>query len=187
MVSEPIVVLFKAKGCKYCDVLMSYWDKVVLAIKQVYPKMRFTVLTVNSMSDFDPNTIPNGMRMYRRWFPMTLLVPGHIWDRAMADVGPSSTVEIVDGVQVFNGEIVGKTVNQNIRYDARNQSGYASWIQEALRKPEFIRAQNSPGPVIPNHYADIMEPVETPKIVKHEANSCGLNLVSRYHRPSRRI
>lgn len=195
--SEPVVVLIKSKHCSHCLRLEAIWDKVMVAIKQVYPKMRFASFMLTDPSVFDETVLPSGLKAYRRWFPMTLLVPGMIWDQAMANIRPNSNVEIKDGVQIFNGIMSDGVLNMNMVYDGRSPSGYVSWIRDVIKNENFTRVQNAQGnqaqmftpQFTQSLITPIVEPVveTTSKIVKHPVSTCGLNLGSRHGRPYRRF
>ena len=82
---EPTVVLYKSNICRHCTALSSIWDtppnkdedSVVTALKKVYPKLRFYILTAkDNTGKFDENVAPKDLIRYGKWYPMILLIPG---------------------------------------------------------------------------------------------------------------
>lgn len=152
-VHEPVLVLYKSNGCRYCALLTNIWDtppargedSIVMALKKVYPKLRiFVVTSGDNRGQFDFNTAPKGLLKYNQWFPMILLVPGTMWDNAMAKLGPDNDVPLIDGVQILNavwkdGKL---TLDTKPAYDIRKPGDFGRWLAEALENPDFKRVQS---------------------------------------------
>lgn len=156
-VAEPIVVLYKSSACRHCTKLSEIWDKppgkdedsVTAALKKVYPKLRFYVLTAkDNTGKFDENTAPKDLIRYGKWFPMTLLIPGRLWDEAMSKLGPKNDVVLVDGVQIMNGRLDNGSPAYVQRYDIRKPSDFGEWLKDALNNEDFKRVQNGPSSAI---------------------------------------
>ena len=154
---EPTLVFYKSMSCHHCDKLSKIWetppkpgeDSVVSALKKVYPNLRFATVTAkDNTGKFDENLAPKDLIRYGRWFPSILLVPGRLWDAAMAKLGPKNDVKLIDGVQVMNGYIdaTGELKNQN-KYDVRIPSRFGDWLAEALKNEDFKKVQNGTGPI----------------------------------------
>jgi hypothetical protein len=151
--SDPIVVLYKSNSCFHCNSLSEIWDKssggndsVVDALKKVYPKLRFFVLTSKDNSGkFDENTAPKDLKRYGRWYPMVLLIPGKVWDTAMSKLGPKSEAQILEGVQIMNGYLKNGQPEILQKYDTKKPSEFAKWLKDSLENEDFKKVQNSNG------------------------------------------
>lgn len=151
-ISEPIVILYKSKTCSHCTNLTNIWDDVTAALKSVYPKIRFYVLTCNDKTGaFNENIAPKSLIKYAKWFPMIFLVPGKIWDIAMANLGPKNPIEIKEGVQIMNAEWDDSKDDFRYapKYDIRKPGEFARWLRVALENEDFKRVQTGTEVVIP--------------------------------------
>lgn len=155
---EPVVVFYKSKTCGHCKRLEAKWGKetdtdnstVLGAMKKVYPKIRtFVVSSNDSRGAFDENVVPSDLRRWGKWYPMILLVPGRVWDNAMATLGPKNSATIVDGVQIFNGT---KGNNGELtyvqKYNTQQPEDFAKWLVDSMNNEEFKKHQNDSGAVI---------------------------------------
>lgn len=150
MSAEPILVLYKSSMCRHCSSLSAIWDtppnkdedSVSSALKKVYPKLRFYVVTAkDNTGKFDENTAPKDLIRYGKWFPMILLVPGRLWDEAMSKLGPKNDVKLVDGVQIMNGKLDNGVPKYVQEYDIRRPSEFGRWLEKALNDDEFKKVQ----------------------------------------------
>lgn len=154
-ISEPVVVLYKSSACTHCRNLTNIWDDVTAALKSIYPKLRFYVLTSNdNTGKFDENVAPKYLIRYGKWFPMILLVPGKVWDAAMSNLGPKNPIEIKEGVQVINAAWDKDDLKYIQKYDIRKPAEFTKWLKDSLENEEFKRIQASgptqpSGPVVP--------------------------------------
>jgi len=147
---EPVVVLYKSSACRHCQNLTNIWDSVTLALKKVYPKLRFHVLSAkDNTGKFDENTAPKDLIRYGKWFPMILLVPGKIWDVAMANLGPKNPFEIKDGVQMLNASWDNGELKFVQKYDLRKVEDLVRWLQDSLENEDFKRVQFGNGLSVP--------------------------------------
>jgi hypothetical protein len=147
-ISEPVVVLYKSSACGHCRNLTNIWDDVTAALKSVNPKLRFYVLTSNdNTGKFDENAAPKSLIKYGKWFPMILLVPGKVWDAAMANLGPKNPIEIKEGVQIMNGVWDKNDLKYAQNYDIRKPAEFSRWLKDSLENEEFKRIQAS-GPTV---------------------------------------
>ena len=154
-ITEPVVVLYKSSVCAHCRNLTNIWDDVTTALKSVHPKLRFYVLTSNdNTGKFDENVAPKSLIRYAKWFPMILLVPGKVWDAAMANLGPKNPIEIKEGVQIMNAIWDKEDLKYIQKYDIRKPAEFSKWLKDSLDNDEFKRVQLSGpsqnvGPVVP--------------------------------------
>jgi len=165
-VPEPVVVLYKSEQCRHCTSLAKIWDSspnkdedsVTTAIKKVYSKARFFVLTTKDNSGaFDENKAPKDLNRYGKWYPMILLVPGPLWDSAMSKLGPKNDIKLIDGVQVMNGNWTNSEASKLEyvqKYDIRKPGDFGKWIRDAMENEDFKRVQNP-----------VVEKVVTPVVV----------------------
>jgi hypothetical protein len=150
-VPEPTLVLYKSSMCRHCTALSNIWDtppskdedSVTSALKKVYPKLRFYVVTAkDNTGKFDENTVPKDLIRYGKWYPMILLIPGRLWDNAMAKLGPKNDVQLIEGVQIMNGMWDNNELKYTPKYDIRKPSEFSKWLREALDNDEFKKVQN---------------------------------------------
>ena len=158
---EPTLVLYKSNMCRHCTALSNIWDtppnkdedSVLSALKKVYPKLRFYVLTAkDNTGKFDENTAPKDLIRYGKWYPMILLIPGRTWDTAMSKLGPKNDIQLVEGVQIMNGIWEGNELKYVQKYDIRKPTEFAKWLKESLENEEFKRIQNGtavPATIVP--------------------------------------
>lgn len=153
-VPEPTLVLYKSNMCRHCTALSNIWDSppnkdeesVTGALKKVYPKLRFYVLTAkDNTGKFDENSAPKDLIRYGKWYPMILLVPGRTWDSAMSKLGPKNDVPLIEGVQIMNGMWEGNELKYVQKYDIRKPTEFARWLRESLDNEDFKRVQNGQG------------------------------------------
>lgn len=156
-VPEPTVVFYKSAMCGHCTSLTNIWEpgaknlkkgekSVTEVLKEVYPKIRFFVVTAkDNTGKFDENTAPKDLIRYGKWFPMILLVPGRVWDAAMANLGPKNTAQILDGVQMLNchwNDKEKQELKYQQKYDIRKPEDFGRWLKEGLANDEFKRIQD---------------------------------------------
>ena len=73
---------------------------------------------------------------------MVLLIPGKLWDSAMANLGPKNPILLREGVQIMNAKWEGNAYTYELKYDIHNPADFTKWLREALNNPDFKRAQN---------------------------------------------
>lgn len=165
---EPVIVLYKSATCGACIRLSQIWDRIVNAIKRQHPNIRF--FTVNSpdlSGKFDFNTAPKDIYRFHEWFPIIFLVPGNVWNAAMASLGPNNPIEFIDGIQIFNG-VMKKEVfkrgamQRNIpdfvkTYNDYDIEHYITWVNTSLKDPDFVRVSTSP---VPNASIQSIQPIQ---------------------------
>ena len=85
---------------------------------------------------------------------MILLVPGKVWDAAMANLGPKNPVEIKEGVQIMNAVWDKEDLKYMQKYDIRKPAEFSKWLKASLENEEFKKVQEkgptqASGPVVP--------------------------------------
>lgn len=178
MDTSPVVVFYKSKTCPHCTTLAKLWPSVITALKAVDSRIR--IITVEAIDnrgglspDNDPLT-PKDITKYKWWFPMILLVPGPVWNRAKGNDS-----EIKDGIQVMNG--VWKSDNEMIpvaKYDTRKTEEFVKWYKEAVENPEFKRAQSGLPPSNSFINSNIVKPVPIEK-KDIPLEICTMHIISR--------
>lgn len=147
--TDPVIVLYKSATCGHCKTLTGIWEQVKNAIKGVYPKMRFfTVTAKDNSGKFDENLAPKDLLRYNKWFPMILLVPGHVWDNAMRNLGPRNNAEIKNGVKIINAEWDNESLKYTQTYDIRRPAEIARWVKDATESKDFIAEQSAKSSII---------------------------------------
>lgn len=170
---EPVVVLFKATDCRYCNDLMKIWDpkdgtpdtSVTSAMKKLYPKLRVVIITTTLRGPLDENSIPAGLKAYTAWYPMILLVPGGLWNEAMSKLGPKNNVQLIDGVQIFNGSFKDGKLGYENKYNPKQPGEFAKWLEASMKNEDFMRVQNGnarPAPTPVPAPAPVPTPTPTP-------------------------
>jgi hypothetical protein len=180
--STPVLVLLTSDICLHCRSMIDIWypfplgrlprgESILCKLTETYPDLRFVDLRYHKQGS-DPHetrllscssegiehleSCPSYMRYYVRWFPIMLLIPGPLWDHAIRY--PKSNIELIDGVQVFNGtwrdipfqakfgvchdDILDNGEVSRMKYAVEKPDGYIQWSMDALNNPEFIAAQN---------------------------------------------
>lgn len=68
---------------------------------------------------------PKGIKMYERWIPMILLIPGlHLETNNLTE-----SIEIKEGVQIFNGVLIDNQVIFQHKYSIKD---ICSWLENAV-------------------------------------------------------
>lgn len=131
--SEPVLILHISYTSKEKDILSKFL--------KIHPGLRFYQIRYDLYSELfiDNLVIPRSIYRYKTMFNLMLLIPGPSWDIAACQ--PNSDIELVNGVQIFNGIWRNKHLNATIKY-TRNIDGYVTWFTDSLNSPNFIAAQN---------------------------------------------
>jgi len=147
---EPVLVLYKSDTCHFCTELTKMWDtppnkdedSIVTALKKVYPRLRFYILSVKDNTGiFDENSTPKDLIRYGKWYPMVLLIPGRLWDNAMSKLGPKNDVQLIDGVQIMNGKLENNNLVHMYQYNNKSPAQFAAWLKASLENEEFKKVQ----------------------------------------------
>jgi len=141
-----VLVLYKSDTCGHCRQLERIWNDVKQEVTKSFPDIRFaTVRAKDNGGKFDERLAPRGVFAYSKWFPMVFLVPGPVWDNAMAHL--DQDIEIRHGVQIMNAtwKKEGKDsrgryyFDYENKYNVRKPESFVQWIQDALG--EFANEQ----------------------------------------------
>jgi hypothetical protein len=140
--ASPVLVLIKSTQCGACQNLARYWPSIVARLKSDYPTLRFVTYELDNMRGmFDESKVPAGLSKFMSWFPMILLVPGALWDSAIAQLsaGKNNKVDLTQGTQVLNGvNDSGRwTPAQPMHYNPSDPDQMSSWVGSIINTPEF--------------------------------------------------
>lgn len=185
--SEPTVVLYKSLTCGHCDDLTKIWDSapkeggisIMDALKRVNPKIRFSVVTAKDQDGkFDEKLYPSDLIRYSGRFPRILLIPGSLWDSAMAKLGPKNDVKLINGVQVMNAKWENNILKQHVKYNIMNPEDYSEWLIECQNDENFRRVQSDLSSFIIDKPSTLLTPTST-KILTCDENVCTMKLLPR--------
>lgn len=185
--SEPTVVLYKSETCGHCDDIAKIWDSppdtggvgIMDALKRINPKIRFSVVTSKDLSGkFDEKLYPSDLIRYSGDFPKILLVPGNLWDSAMAKLGPKNDVKLINGVQIMNAKWENNILRKNLKYNIMNPDDYSDWLIECQSDPNFRREQNDLSSFIPTETSKKIIVPDKSNIVLND-NVCSFKLIPR--------
>lgn len=153
----PVVVIMTALVCNHCHGLLENMDAHETECRKICSDVRFHYIsTVRPGDPIDETIYPSDLFNYKKWVPMVLLVPGRLWDVAMASLGPGNPVLVRNGVQIFNAAPL--TDEQRLatpgalhlthvqRYDYRE--GFVRWFRDSLMDPEFRQVQYFEGDLL---------------------------------------
>ena len=94
MMSEPVVVLLRTTNCPLSSKVLTIWEQVVTAFKEIYPKIRIVnISSRTNINGYSSHLTLMKLASFRKlasfkclfdnaWCPMILLVPGSVWDLA---------------------------------------------------------------------------------------------------------
>jgi hypothetical protein len=162
-------------------------------IKKQYPNLRhYTVTAQNNTGKFDPNVAPADLINLSSWFPMLLLIPGPLWNKAMDNLGPKNPIKIREGVHILNGKFAKERVVQDTssHYNPSKGSDMIEWIGKVLEEPEFqndvVEEATPIQPLINNMPTRKIAPVlpqsmltNNSKTSSQNTDICSLRLISR--------
>lgn len=136
--SPPVVVFWHCLSIPKSQKVAEIWNNAVLQMKMWHPDFRYVVVTSQNIHDnFISDLAPHSLNECRRWFPLTMLVPGDVWDIAMENDSSS----ILQGTQIFNGKVVNGNPEWQPRWGDYNADSYLLWLLEAVRAKDFRRVQ----------------------------------------------
>jgi hypothetical protein len=169
--SAPVLVLFTLDKSYYCKDLDDIWypsprgrlpkgESILCKLTEMYPGLRFVNISYGTNLKIEhPELYPLRMKRYTNWLSKIILIPGPLWDHAM--LYPESSIEIIDGIQVFNtilkdnsfyaihgmghdieDRIPPKILMYHPKYDSTKVDDYVQWFTDSLNDPEFIAVQN---------------------------------------------
>lgn len=134
--APPVLVFYGSKMCTYTKKLLQMQDQIISVIKQIYPYTRFiTLLSDDFSGNINMENIPPKFSFFlRRWFPMIILIPGHIWNAFLTHF---------NGIQILNAYIDNNEICHDRRpqYDFTNIVHYGEWFENALNMSSFQNFQ----------------------------------------------
>lgn len=169
MNDDPVIVLYKSKTCGKCTILSKIWDQIVAEMKLVKANLRIFILeSPDDFGFFDFNRAPKDLLRYKNSFPTIILIPGPLWNIATAKLGNSNDIQIVEGVQIFNGYMLDSVpkMYDKPRYAYNKPAEFGRWLKDSLEQPDFKRVQNSATlfPKIITKMPEIKPILEKPKL-----------------------
>jgi hypothetical protein len=152
MDDSPVFVVITNRS-KYLDEISihnrEFWDKVIIEMRKIKPDLRYSIVFNNDSKDFG-TIYPLELAQYNMWDPMGLLIPGCLWNSALATIGKEHPTPLADGVKIMNGnKYDGYVYNSNL-YRPGDIFEYSRWLLNALHSEEFICIQYSPIPIGPS-------------------------------------
>ena len=188
--SEPTIVLYKSLTCGHCDDLSKIWDtpppggniSVMDALKRINPKIRFSVVTAKDQDGrFDEKLYPSDLIRYGGRFPTILLIPGNLWDAAMAKLGPKNDVKLINGVQIMNAKWENNILRRHNKYNIMNPEDYSEWLIECQNEEAFRKVQSDLSSFIItdrlNNFVVSTKPSSS--LITCDNNVCSLKLMPR--------
>lgn len=143
---SAVMVFLMTENCAHCAQLtrgnayapQCELDRMVMEMSLNYP-IRVCVVTKPTMGGkFDPK-YPHDLNFYSKWFPSIILVPGSVFDAAMAD----PTAPMREGVQIYNGQWKGQTYEYVPKYTGRiSLKNVEKWYMNAIAAPDFSYTQH---------------------------------------------
>ena len=152
MSSEPVFVVIMSNRCQHCIHLLNQWPEVIQSVLSIYPKMRFpqsdptNVHTKHLLNPpimiidgvIDSYMYPRDLRKYYDlWTPITLLIPGKVWDDCHKKLGPGN-MEKMEPVQIMNSKPHDGTYLPFQTHDTRIAVNFGLWVQEALKNMSHV-------------------------------------------------
>jgi len=84
---DTVVVIISAKNCSACKSFRASWPTFKDDIERQLQVKVVDVHLEMMNSPIDTSQYPTGLSVYKRWFPMFLLVRGKVWESAMLNKG----------------------------------------------------------------------------------------------------
>lgn len=126
--SDCTVVLIKRDGCRHSDDVVAIWDSTVAELTKLYPLLRFHTVDIKSLNE---GSSLKYLSQYRLWFPTILLIPSNLWVTAMQN--PTSQVDIVEGVQIMNGDWVNDNSYKYVdKYNNKQSKDIIKWVKDCI-------------------------------------------------------
>lgn len=172
--SEPVIVFYKSKNCGFCTDVSNIWDNsssnselsITASLRKVNPNVRFFIVNaIDRTGNFDENLAPKDLIRYAKIrFPQIILIPGPLWDTAMANLGPNNNIKLIENVKVMNFKIVNEKLEYEEKYDLLVPSDYERWFNDCMNISSKIN----------------INPIITTKVNKYNLNinPCTIQLIS---------
>ena len=178
--SDPVLLFYGTDTCPHCTNLAQIWGDVAKGphtvkklVNNLYPNVR--VQTIIAKGALNEKEYPAGLKQFVRWVPMIMLIPGRMWDRAMANLSNVPPVSLIEGTQVMNAVWKGQVLERVQEFDSTKADGILAWLKKALDHPDFVRAQNAP--VESTAHVRPLPKIENP--FKLTDNVCTIKIISR--------
>lgn len=159
---DPVLVVLvsPSRECIHCEALMKIWYKVTNSLITAYPKLKFPQSTLETKNYKYPPIIikdkkvdakyPQDLNNYCgqpwSWAPMTLLIPGESWNKALKE-----NVKL-ENVQIMNSKMVDNILQPFPEWNTRIPENFGLWLKATLPKlqnpikffPAIIEKINNP-------------------------------------------
>lgn len=178
---EPVLVVLVSPSseCIHCEALMKIWHKVTSSLLSTYPKLKFPVAAVDTKhhryppimiknQQVDPQ-YPKDLNNYCgqvwSWSPMTLLIPGESWHKALKE-----NVKL-ENVQIMNAKMINNVLKPFPEWNTKIPENFGLWLKATLPKVQT--------PI--KFFSSIIEKINNPIITNIENDVCenGWNIISR--------
>jgi hypothetical protein len=133
MGDKAVLVIMLHENCGHCRSFKRDLPHIKLAVEGLGVKI-FEVEFRGKKPLVPKVAIPESLKVYTRWFPILILIPGNKWEEALNN----KTTKIN-----LNGEIFGGFMNSNGVPEpatgsfSRDQTTIVNWIKSTLANPKF--------------------------------------------------
>lgn len=133
--SGPVVVIYKAKGCPFCTILDKMMPEIKAALVSVDHTVRVEEINSPGLSgEYDITKYPQSIKRLGGYFPITMYIPGAVWNAAT--VNPELLLTIEDGIIIKGGnwspELQRAVNDPNSEYQANTAEVFKKWFQMCL-------------------------------------------------------
>ena len=128
----PVFVLLHAKNCGFCNTfIQAHWTTTQAELKKLRPDIRIMSVLNQDMSgkSYDHSKFPQGLELWGKFFPSFIMIPGPLWDAAMAD--KTLTLKPEDGVYGMNLMFRNKVLEAYRGYTF-DSKGVVTWVSKIL-------------------------------------------------------
>lgn len=142
---HPVFIAIISNHCIFCPPFMKEWPTLVQKLLEIYPQLSFPkpnqytkeyVLPPIKVIDNNLNSYeyPKDLLNYARlWTPMIMLVPGKVWSRCCAKLGPNNP-EKLEALEVMNSKWINNQLTFYPVYPKQDVQHVVIWFKEALQR-----------------------------------------------------
>lgn len=144
MDSDPIVIFIKLEGCPLCNVVTNVWENAKKEMSRILPNLKFSTIVISSKKKIDYVSAPLDLTRYMLWFPTILYIPAKTWKHAIDSHKNGVKVDILDGVNIFNGFLDQDKKPQHykpIKYEYTVIQNYGKWIKSIIEENSTTKQQ----------------------------------------------
>lgn len=203
--SDFVLVLYKAKGCGYCDNIEKIWDDlsnihkhtIARAIRKTYPSIKMEKVAANdTFGAFDYKKYPKGIFFFKKWFPMVLMIPSKVWKEGMDNLTKNPPVDLTRGTFILNGVIENGQILSKPEYNNMDVDDIMRWVKYVVQtKSKEMAMGNTDVPkksfskegILPTEIKmnPIIKPLSNSGVKKEKKtkkeidNVCSMNIIER--------